>query len=214
MVEFPVTSGAKFVRYAEFREDPLLNPLGTPSGLDRDLLEEHREDGLRRLPAAPHLDGTPRAARRTRSQFPLHVAASHPNPRLHSQLCGTKLRETYAIAGHEPCVINSKDAEARGIKDGDVVRVFNDRGQLLAGAKVTDDIMPGVIQVYEGGWYDPLDPSQEGTLDKYGDANVLSPDIGTSKLAQANCGQTIIANVEKYAGEAVTVTVFDAPKGA
>ena len=74
--------------------------------------------------------------------------------------------------------------------------------------------MPGVVQLQEGGWYDPLNPGEENTLDKYGDANVLSVDIGTSKLAQGNCGQTIIGDVEKYTGEPVTVTVFDAPAGA
>lgn len=140
--------------------------------------------------------------------------ASHPKSRLHSQLNGTSLRDLYAVAGHEPCLINPADAAARGIADGDVLRVFNDRGQILVGAKVSDAVMPGAIQIYEGGWYDPLDPSEEGTLDKYGDVNVLSLDVGTSKLAQGNCGQTILADVEKYAGAPVTVTVFDTPKGA
>jgi trimethylamine-N-oxide reductase (cytochrome c) len=47
-------------------------------------------------------------------------------------------RNSYAVQGREPCYINPDDAKERGIKDGDVVRVFNDRGQLLAGAVVTD----------------------------------------------------------------------------
>ncbi len=61
------------------------------------------------------------------------------------------LREGYAIGGREPCLINTADAKARGIKDGDVVRVFNERGQILAGAKVTDAVRPGVVRVSEGG---------------------------------------------------------------
>ncbi len=214
VVEFPITSGAKFVRYAKFREDPLLNPLGTASGLieiySKTIEKYHYDD------CPPHptwmeplerLDGPG-------AKFPLHIAACHPILRLHSQLCGTKLRESYAIAGHEPCIINPKDAAPRGIKDGDVVRVFNDRGQVLAGAKISEEVMPGVVRLHEGGWYDPLDPTKAGTLDRYGDANVLAPDIGTSKLAQGNCGQTIIGNVEKYTGAPVTVDVFEAPKGA
>jgi trimethylamine-N-oxide reductase (cytochrome c) len=47
----------------------------------------------------------------------------------------------------------SADAAARGISDGHIVRVFNDRGQILAGAHVTDTIRPGVICVNEGGWF-------------------------------------------------------------
>ena len=72
----------------------------------------------------------------------MHVDTAHPKSRLHSQLNGTVLREGYAVAGREPCLINPVDAEARGIADGDVVRVFNDRGQVLAGAVVTDAVRP------------------------------------------------------------------------
>ena len=74
------------------------------------------------------------------AKYPLHVATSHPRGRLHSQLCGTSFRKSYSVADREPCLINTDDAAARGIADGDVVRIFNDRGQMLAGAKVTDAI--------------------------------------------------------------------------
>ena len=121
--------------------------------------------------------------------------------RLHSQLCGTVLRKEYAVADREPCLINPKDAESRGIADGDVVRIFNDRGQVLAGAVVTDDIRQGVLRLSEGGWFDPVDPTKPGSLDAYGDANCLTVDIGTSKLAQANCGHTAVADVEKFTGD-------------
>ena len=52
--------------------------------------------------------------------IPLHVDTKHPKYRLHSQLCGTKLRAEYAIAGREPCLMNPKDAAQRGVADGDV----------------------------------------------------------------------------------------------
>jgi len=57
----------------------------------------------------------------------------HPRFRLHFQLCGTTLRNTYAIAGREPRLINPQNATARRIHNGDVVRGFNDRGRFLAG---------------------------------------------------------------------------------
>jgi trimethylamine-N-oxide reductase (cytochrome c) len=212
VVEFPITTGKSFVRYASFREDPLLNPLGTPSGKIEIYSKNIEKMGYD--DCGPHpmwYEPTERLGGPT-TKYKLHVVASHPMSRLHSQLCGTKLRETYAIAGHEPCWINPKDAAARGIADGDVVRVFNDRGQILAGAKVTEAMRPGVVQVYEGGWYDPAEPGKAGTLCKYGDVNNLSMDVGTSKLAQGNCGQSIVGEVEKYTGPAVTVDVFTAPK--
>jgi trimethylamine-N-oxide reductase (cytochrome c) len=126
-------------------------------------------------------------------------------------LGGTKLNLTYRIAGREPGLMHPTDAAARNIKDGDVVRVFNDRGQILVGVKVTEDVRPGVMRVYEGGWYNPAEPGKPGTLDKYGDVNVLSLDIGTSKLGQGNCGQTVVADAEKFAGTPPEVTVFVPP---
>jgi trimethylamine-N-oxide reductase (cytochrome c) len=70
---------------------------------------------------------------------------------LRSQFCGAKLRDTYTVNGAGPCLINAKDAANRGIKDCDLVRMFNDRGQTVAGAKVSDSIRPGVIRVNECG---------------------------------------------------------------
>ncbi len=63
--------------------------------------------------------------------------------RLHSQLNHTALRERYAVAGREPVTIHPQDAQARGIVDGDLVRVWNARGQVLAGAVVTEGSPPG-----------------------------------------------------------------------
>ncbi len=110
-------------------------------------------------------------------------------------------------------MINPADAAARSIADGDVVRVFNDRGQVLAGAIVSDDVRPSVIRMYEGGWYDPVNGGEIGSLDAYGDVNCLTVSIATSKLAQANCGHTALADVEKFTGDLPAVKVFDAPAG-
>ena len=214
VVEFPVTSGKTFVRYASFREDPLLNALGTPSGKFEIYSKNIEKMGYDDCGPHPQwYEPTERLGGPT-TKYKLHVVASHPKSRLHSQLCGTKLRDTYTVNGAEPCLINVKDAAERGIKDGDFVRVFNDRGQIIAGAKLTDSIRPGVIRVNEGGWYDPAEPGKAGTLSRYGDVNVLSMDIPTSKLGQGNCGHSVVGEVEKYTGPAVTVAVFTAPKGA
>ncbi|STR43181.1 biotin sulfoxide reductase [Klebsiella michiganensis] len=75
----------------------------------------------------------------------LQVLSAHPAHRLHSQLNHTSLREQYAVAGREPLTLHPRDAQARNIADGDLVRVWNSRGQVLAGAVVTDGIRPGVI---------------------------------------------------------------------
>ncbi len=148
-------------------------------------------------------------------KFPLQLISPHPANRLHSQMCNTKcntkIRLDYAVADREPVVINDKDAAARGIKDGDIVRLFNDRGQTLAGAVVTPDILEGTICLHEGAWYDPAEPGKKGALDKYGSPNLLTLDTTlTSRFAQATIAGTTICNVEKWKGEVLSVTAFDA----
>ena len=211
---FPLGEDEKnFVRHAAFREDPLLNALGTPSGKIEIFSATIEQYGYEDCPPHPTWMEPLERLGGPATKYPLHVAAMHPRRRLHSQLCGTALRETYAVAGREPCWMNPRDAEARGLADGDVVRVFNDRGQILAGLKISDAIRPGVIRIDEGGWYDPADPGAPGSLCRYGDVNLLMTGIATSKLAQANCGQTGMAEVEKFTGEPPSVAVFDAPEG-
>ncbi len=214
-VEFPVDAAAKnFVRYKKFRDDPLLDPLGTPTGKIEIFSRNIEKMGYDDCPPHPTWMEPVERLGGPNVKYPLHVVASHPRMRLHSQLCGTALGASYRIAGREPCLINPRDASARGIKDGDVVRVFNDRGELLAGAMLTEDIRPGVIRVNEGGWFDPLEPDKVGSLCKYGDVNTLTLDIGTSRLAQGNCGQTVVGDVEKYQGTPPEVTAFSAPMGS
>ena len=69
-------------------------------------------------------------------------------------------------------VVNTSDAQSRGIKDGDLVRVFNDRGEMVIPARVTQRIMPGVVDIPEGAWYTP----DEHGVDQGGCANVLTRD--------------------------------------
>ena len=85
------------------------------------------------------------------------------------------------------------------------------RGACLAGAVVTDAIRPGVVQLATGAWFDPLDPSEIGSLDKHGNPNVLTLDKGTSKLAQCSVAQTALVQVERFDDEPPPITVFSPP---
>jgi trimethylamine-N-oxide reductase (cytochrome c) len=212
---FPIEASAEaYVRYADFRADPLLNALGTASGRIAIFSQDIAKMGYDDCPPHPTwMEPAERLGGPT-TRYPLHVDASHPKFRLHSQLCGTSLRAAYSIAGREPCLMNPADAARRRLSDGDVVRVFNDRGQILAGLRISADIRPGVIRVNEGGWFDPVDPRKPGSLCRYGDVNNLTLGIGTSKLAQGNCGHTAVADVEKYIGQPRPIDVFNAPDNA
>ncbi len=216
IVEFDVPEKGKGtrVKYADFREDPLMNMMPTPTGkiqLFSNAVEKFAAEDC--PPHASWLEPAEWLGQKDMT-YPMHLDSNHPPYRLHSQLCGTKVRDLYAVNGREPCWINPEEAAARGIADGDLVRVFNGRGQILVGAVVTEDIRPGVLQVCEGAWYDPEDVSDPKSLDRYGSPNTLTIDIGTSSVIQATSAHTCMVQIEKFEGVAPEVDVFTAPAGA
>jgi biotin/methionine sulfoxide reductase len=115
------------------------------------------------------------------------------------------------VQGREPVRLHPADAAARGIRNGDAVRVFNDRGSCLAGAVVTDTVRPRVIQLSTGAWYDPLDPADPDSLCVHGNPNVLTFDRGTSKLAQGCSGQHALVQVERWMGPLPPIRAYDLP---
>ncbi|MGO1769488.1 MAG: molybdopterin-dependent oxidoreductase [Microbacterium sp.] len=141
--------------------------------------------------------------------YPLRLISHQPTTRLHSQMDVGALSRGAKVQDREPCRLNPRDAEERGIRDGDVVRVFNGRGACLAGAIVTDDVSAGVVALPTGAWFDP-DPRTR--LERHGNPNVLTADRGTSKLAQGPTAQTARVDVERFAGELPRVEAFDPPR--
>ncbi len=103
---------------------------------------------------------------------------------------------------------------ARGIRDGDVVRLYNDRGACLAGAVLSEALRPGVVQLSTGAWYDPEDPAADAPLCVHGNPNVLTRDIGTSSLAQGCTGQLTVVEIERFDGPLPPVKCFDPPSAA
>ena len=144
--------------------------------------------------------------------FPLHLVSNQPRTKLHSQLDNGKLSQSIKIRGHEPIELNPHDAIARGIEDGDIVRVFNQRGACICGAFVTEDVMQGVVIISTGSWYDPEEPANINSMCKHGNPNVLSPDIGTSKLAQGPAAHSCLVDVELYKGPPVIITAYEPPE--
>jgi len=215
-VEFPVPEEAKkWVRYGDFRENPLKNPLGTPSGkieIYSNTIAKFKYDDCLPHPAwfepAEWL-GDKKLAKK----YPFHLVSSHPKFRLHSQLDNTWLRSFYEVNKREPMWIHPNDAKKLGIKDNDIVMVHNHRGKLLAGAVLTKRVREGVICVHEGAWYDPDKPGEVGAMCKHGNVNLVTLDKGTSKLAQGNIANTVLVNVSKYGKKPPKVTAFDVPFG-
>jgi biotin/methionine sulfoxide reductase len=118
------------------------------------------------------------------------------------------------VAGREPVRINPADAKSRGIAEGDIVRLFNERGSCLAGAVITTAVRPGVIELSTGAWYDPVDPGLESSLDSHGSVNVLTHDHGTSRLAQGPAAHSALVEIEKYTGALPQISIDKPPRFA
>jgi biotin/methionine sulfoxide reductase len=184
---------------ADFRSDPAGHRLGTPSG--RIEIFSHTIDGFGYDDCAGHPRwfeptewlGGPRATR-----YPLHLLANQPATRLHSQLDGGATSRASKVQGREPIRIHPDDATARGLADGDVVRVFNDRGACLAGVVIDDRLRPAVVQLSTGAWFDPADPTDPDSMCVHGNPNVLTEDVGTSSLAQGCTGAHVLVEIEKF----------------
>jgi len=167
-----------------FRADPSAKPLKTPSGriqLSSPLIARMGYDDCPGhpawLPPREWLGAPDRAADM------LHLVSHQPPGRLHGQLYQTAAGRAHDVAGREPVRISPADAAERGIADGAPVRLWNGRGEMLAGAVVDAGVRPGVLVMATGAWWDP-DPEHPGR-DRAGNPNALTRDVGTSRLTQA-----------------------------
>ncbi|HYR16120.1 MAG TPA: molybdopterin dinucleotide binding domain-containing protein, partial [Mycobacterium sp.] len=115
------------------------------------------------------------------------------------------------VQGREPIRMHPADAAARGLVNGDVVRVFNDRGACLAGVVVDDRLRHDVVQLATGAWFDPADPADPDAMCVHGNPNVLTDDAGTSSLARGCTGAHVLVQVEKFSGPLPPVRAHQPP---
>jgi biotin/methionine sulfoxide reductase len=144
-------------------------------------------------------------------RYPLALIANQPASRLHGQLHGGAVSQRSKVAGREPIRIHPSDAAARGVADGDVVRVFNDRGACLAGVVISTAVRRQVVQLSTGAWFEPFDAEAGDFTCIAGNPNVLTMDRGTSRLSQGSVGQLCLVEIERYEGDAPMPTGHIAP---
>ena len=196
--------------FADFRADPKAHPLSTESGkiqlFSPKIAGYHYNDSLGHPTYFQPTEGVATATK----EFPLALMACKSRYRMHSQLDCTATRLRGTIEDREPVWINPKDAKARGIQNGDICLVKSRRGQILAGAVLTDRIIPGVIVVHHGGWFNPRQTAH-GVVDVRGNSNTLVLDKPTSKLARGKLASTANVEVSLWKGAVPEVTVYDQP---
>ena len=210
---FVVPTDPEWEKYSaglyNFYKNPEKNPLKTPSRkiefYSQNLAKYFPDDKER--PPVPHWipfgDSHVESLLHPRAKkYPLIIVSNHPRWRVHSQHDDiTWLREipTCKIKGpdgylYEPVWINPSEATKRGIRNGDVVKIFNDRGAVLGGAYLTERLMAGVIYMDHGARYDPI---VVGELDRGGAINTITPENITSKNATGMATSGFLVQVEK-----------------
>ena len=134
-------------------------------------------------------------------KYPLLLVSNHGKWRVHAQhddiswlreipMCKVKGSDGYL---YEPVWINTKDAAARGIKEGDVVKIYNERGVVLGGARVTERIMPGAVSQDHGARHDPIGPA----IDRGGSNNLITPPGLISRNCVGPVSSGFLVEVEK-----------------
>jgi biotin/methionine sulfoxide reductase len=195
------------VMHEDFRRDPEANPLQTRSGKIEIYSETIAGFGLADCPGYPvWIEPFEWLGHEKAGAFPLHLLSDQPVRRLHSQLDQSPYSRAGKVAGREPVHLSRADAAARGIADGDVVELFNDRGRCLAGAVVSDDVMPGVVRLATGSWFDPGDG-----LERNGNPNSLTLDRGSSSFGQGCAAHTCLVEARRFDGPAPPVRAYEPP---
>jgi molybdopterin guanine dinucleotide-containing S/N-oxide reductase-like protein len=193
----------------KFYKDPKANPLPTPSGkleFYSERLAKHFPDDEERPPvphwverSAMHDD---RLSSERAKKYPLLLMSNHGRWRVHAQCddiswtreiqtCKVKAWDGYM---YEPMWINPADAAKKGIKDGDIVRIYNERGSVLCGARVWERIMPQVVYIDHGARVDFIIP---GKLDRGGAIDLIAPDGIISKHCAGEATSGFLVDVEK-----------------
>ena len=195
----------------DFREDPTKFPLSTPSGKIEIYSKTVDSFNYDDCPGHPTWLEPCEWLGSKNKNYPLHLISNQPKNKLHSQMDHGGYSKSFKIKDREPIEMNSVDASSRGINNGDIVKLFNDRGACLAGVNINDNIRPGVVQISTGAWYDPEDSKNLKTICKHGNPNVLTKDKGTSKLGQGPIAHSCLIEVELVKDKISPVTAFDPP---
>jgi anaerobic dimethyl sulfoxide reductase subunit A len=202
----PATKPA--IAFEDFRRDPEKYPLNTPSGkieiFSKQLYDLNNPDEIPPIPKYIPEWENPFTTENTEKNkkrnfvdsvrsvvdYPLQAIGHHTLHRVHSTHDNNDWLEE---AFPQRVFINPIDAAERGINDGDEVKVYNDRGATILPCRVTPRILPGVIDIPQGAWYEP----DENGVDRGGCVNVLTSHKWTP-FAFGTAQHTIMVEVERY----------------
>jgi len=186
--------------------------LGTYSGkieFVSQSLKTHFPDDDERPPMPRYIPSWEGHTSELTKKYPLQLLTPHPRFSFHTHH-DNKVPWLGDIPGHrvkkdgyewQPMRIHPQDAKVRGIRHGDIVKLYNDRGAVLGIAQVTERLRPGVIHSYESSAkYDPLEPGKPGSVDRGGCVNILTPSRMISKNAPGMAPNSCLIEIAKWEG--------------
>jgi biotin/methionine sulfoxide reductase len=197
-VELPMPE-QDYVFFEEFRKSPRANPLATQSGKIELFSEKIAGYGYDDF--AGHPEWQPPVewlGAETAKTWPLHLISIQPKDRLHSQMDHSPLAQSNKTAGKETLLMHPADAAARKLESGNQVKISNARGSCLAGVELNDGIVRGVVLMATGAWFDPGFGGPWQETEQAGNPNVLTLDIGTSRLTQGPNAMSCLVEVARY----------------
>jgi len=195
-----------------FYEDPEKNPLKTPSGkleFYSQRLADSFPDDEERPPLPKWIEKGPSHDERLSSErakkYPLLLMSNHGRWRTHAEnddITWTREILTCKVKGYdgylyEPVWLHPTEAAKRGIKSGDIVKLYNERGAALGGAIVWERIMPGVVSQDHGARADMIATGPDVYIDRGGANNLMSPEKGTSQNCWGMATSGFLVEVEK-----------------
>lgn len=194
-----------------FRHDPEGARLATPSGKVQISSPTVAAFGYADCPGHPAWL-PPRYA--PDADHPLWLVANQPHSKLHSQLDFGAHSQASKRQGREVCSMHPVAAAARGIREGDIVRLFNEVGACLASAHLCAGMRQDVVQLPTGAWYDPVLDARGRPMCAHGNPNVLTRDIGTSSLAQGCAGQLGTVQMERFDEALPPIRAYASPEAS
>ena len=141
----------------------------------------------------------------------LHLISGQPATRLHGQNDRGDVALADKIKDREPAYLHPEAAADRELEEGDVIRIWNDRGACLAGLRFNEMMRADCVALATGAWYDPQFVNGR-RLEVHGNPNVLTLDKGCSGLSQGNIAHTALVFVEKWEGELPPLKVNTPPE--
>ncbi|MFG6581327.1 molybdopterin-dependent oxidoreductase [Sulfitobacter sp. 1A13191] len=206
--DIPDASEAR-IALAEFVSDPDSHPLATETG--RITLTNATIGGMKLSSCPAHPTWMEPRECLTRAQpDELHLVSGQPDTRLHSQ--NDRGAEALAdkVAGREAASFHPDTAAALGLAEGDIVRLYNDRGACLAGVRLSDGLRRDCVSLPTGAWFDPQ-TIRGSRLEVHGNPNALTRDEGCSDLSQGNIAHSCLVRAEKWCHEVPDLSIDTPP---